>query len=110
MAQERRQHRRLRLHVPVAAVSGFGAGSDGRTFRSHDVSVGGLCVEVPAACAPAEGADIAFEITVPPGEGYSASPSRFRGAGQVVRREMREGQAVALAVQFTQPLALNLGV
>jgi len=108
MQEERRRHRRLRLRVGVAPVSGFGSAAAGSSFRARNVSAGGACFEVPGVYAPAEGDEVAFELTVPPGEGYSARPSRLRGAGRVIRREPGAGSAVGVAVQFTRPLALNL--
>jgi hypothetical protein len=67
-----------------------------------------MFVEMPAGFAPEHGAEVAFELTVPPGEGYSACESKLRGAGRVVRKTSGAGERITVAVHFSQPLAFSL--
>ena len=55
----------------------------------------------------AEGQEVAFELTVPPGAGYSASPGTVKGSGKVVRTVAVPGRQLGVAVHFTQSLALE---
>jgi len=68
-----------------------------------DVSPGGMYIRTPIGEAPAVGTNLSFELSIPPGEGYSLSPGRIRGSGKVVRIEPSAG----VAVGFTSPLALD---
>ena len=106
--EERRGFRRLRLRL---AVTEFAAGQSGGggTFWTRDVSAGGMCLEIDADAAPREGQDVTFELRVPPGGGYSSTPSLFRGAGTVVRADRPgRGRPVRLGISFTRPPALRL--
>jgi hypothetical protein len=66
-----------------------------------------MYLEVPREHAPACQAELVFEMHVPPGAGYSASAGKIKGAGRVVRAEPLPQGAVGLAVQFSNPLALE---
>jgi len=106
--QERRRFQRLKLRLPISRLSPCPDSPDETPLRTSNISAGGMYFELPADKGPEAGAEIAFELTIPPGEGYASSASRIRGSGRVVREApCREG-TVGVAVAFTQPLALNL--
>jgi len=75
---------------------------------TNDISAGGILFEVVAETPPAQGAPVAFELHVPPGDGYSASTGRIRGVGKVVRTvRFPDRDALGVALQFTESLGLE---
>ncbi len=106
--EERRGFQRLRLRLPISELSATAGRTCAEGLWTRNISSGGMCFEIPAEDAPQDGAELTFELSVPPGEGYAASASRIRGAGRVVRRVARGKKNVAVAVHFAQPLTLSL--
>ena len=106
-SQERRRHRRLRLKFPVVLAGGGDVSGAAQQWVTSNVSAGGMFIQVPRECASACGEEVAFEMEVPPGAGYSAQAGKIKGAGRVVRAEPLGEGAIGMAVQFTDPLALE---
>ncbi len=104
--QERRNHRRLPLHLSVAPVLET-EGPGGDEWLTRDISSGGMYVQAPQADAPEVEATLEFVMSVPPGAGYYSSEGKIRGSGQVLRRDELAGGAAGLAVRFTERLALE---
>jgi hypothetical protein len=105
MGTDRRQHRRLRLQLPIRSLVDSGAGRAIRAIRTADVSPGGMFFHAVAEDSPAVGTRIAFELAVPPGEGYSHTAGAVLGAGHVVRTADLGENLVGVAVRFIQPPA-----
>lgn len=53
------------------------------------------------------GCELLFELTVPPGEGYSPSAGAVRGAGRIVRTDTPHPGTVGIALEFHRPLAVD---
>jgi hypothetical protein len=66
-----------------------------------------MYLQIPSPDQPPVGTSVAFELAVPPGEGYSALAGTVRGRGRVVRSAPASGESTGVAVQFTKPLALE---
>ena len=98
---ERRTHRRLSLHLAVAA--GHEDPSPGSRWVTGNVSSGGMYVRLPADEAPAPGSRMDFVLAVPPGDGHFPHPSRVRGSGLIARVDELGGGQAGLAVQFAAP-------
>jgi len=108
MAQiDRRKHRRTRLRLRIAHIEGLEPSSRNAGFWTSDVSAGGMSFQARIASTPHLGAPLSFELSVPPGEGYSSSAGKVRGLGTVTRLLPTEGDLTAIAVRFTRPLALD---
>jgi hypothetical protein len=104
---DRRQFRRTRLRLRIARLEGLDEIAEGQEVWTADVSAGGMFFRVPLTGQPALGTDLAFELSVPPGEGYSHSAGKVRGSGKVVRALHIPDAGTGVAVQFTRPLALD---
>ncbi len=105
--QERRKHRRTRLRLRVSQIEGLPVPDGTGDLWTSDVSPGGMYIRTPLADAPAVGTSLTFELSIPPGEGYSLSAGRIRGSGEVVRIEPSAEPVAGVAVGFTSPLALE---
>ena len=105
--QERREHRRTRLRLRISRIEGFPLQDGTGNLWTSDVSPGGMYVRAPLVEAPAVGTMLSFELSIPPGEGYSTSAGRIRGSGKVVRIEPSAEPVAGIAVGFTSPLALD---
>ena len=103
---DRRQHRRLPLHLVVRQARLEGE-REGPAWQTSNVSAGGMYVRVESAGAPQAGDAVQFVLSVPPGAGYSSGEGRIFGNGRVLRRDALSDQAAGLAVRFTNPLALD---
>lgn len=101
--KDRRKHRRLRIRVPVSYKTGI----FGDQQVTNNISSGGLYIHVPSNTCPRKGSVIDFELQMPPGEGYSIFSGTIRGAGKIVRIDALPRAQAGLAVQFTNPLALD---
>ena len=106
---ERRRHPRLAIRLPVAHRP---AGALEHAF-CHDfttnISPAGVQLIVGGQ-APAIGAKIELELTVPPGEGHFPYSGKIRGVAAILRREkIRSGPTPrwTLAGRFDQPLDLD---
>jgi len=104
---DRRQFRRTSLRLRISQLGGLGQDCDQSELWTSDISAGGMYFHVPLPAALARGTYLTFELTVPPGEGYSSSAGKVRGSGQVVRSALASGLGTGVAVQFTKPLALD---
>jgi galactokinase len=105
--EDRRQFRRTRLRLQIARLEGLNQASQAQDLWTANMSAGGMFFRLPPGEPPATGTDLAFEITVPPGEGYSSSAGKVRGTGKVVRTQAMPDAGTGVAVQFTRPLALD---
>lgn len=106
--EERRQYLRTSLRLPISRIGALGQRVPGR-FWTSNISAGGMYFRAgkQAGAGLAVGTELSFELTIPPGGGYSASAGTVRGAGRVVRAEQAEKDAVGLAVQFSRPLSID---
>ncbi|MGB2821659.1 MAG: PilZ domain-containing protein [Phycisphaerae bacterium] len=104
---DRRKHRRTRLRLRVARVEGLDPPSHQGDFWTSDVSAGGMLFHVPIAWQPRIGTALSFELSIPPGEGYSSSAGKVRGSGKVARSLPESETLAGIAVQFTEPLSLE---
>lgn len=66
-----------------------------------------MYIRTPLIDNPEVGTSLTFELSIPPGEGYSISPGRIRGSGKVVRVEPSAEPVAGVAIGFTSPLALE---
>ncbi len=107
MSTDRRFYQRVPLRLPVTTLGSQGNGG-GRKLSTANVSAGGMLVRMPSEAAPGPGLSVRFELSVPPGEGYSASPCLISGRGRVVRTEAAEEGQCGVAVEFTERLALGM--
>ena len=105
--EDRRQFRRARLRLRIARLEGLGQSPRREDLWTTDVSAGGMFFHAPLVDEPAVGTNLAFELSVPPGEGYSSSAGKVRGSGKVIRAVVGRRPDTGLAVQFTRPLALD---
>jgi hypothetical protein len=105
--QERRKHRRTRLRLRISRIDGLPIQDSEVVLWTCDVSPGGMYLQVPVVEPATVGSPIAFELSIPPGEGYSISAGRVRGSGKVVRIEPSAVPMAGIAVGFTAPLALE---
>jgi hypothetical protein len=105
--QERREHRRTRLRLRISRIEGLPIQDAAVDLWTCDVSPGGMYLQVPVVEPAAIGARVAFELSIPPGEGYSLSAGRIMGSGKVVRIEPSAEPIAGIAVGFTSPLALD---
>jgi len=103
---DRRNYRRTRLRLRVTRVEGLGPSAQG-DFWTSDVSAGGMLFHVPLASQPHLGTTLSFELSVPPGEGYSSSAGKVRGSGKVIRALPESERLAGVAVEFTEPLSLE---
>ena len=98
---------RVELRVPVSWAS-VGSDSDARgELWTRNVSAGGMYVHAPSAAAPAQGQVLRFQMTVPPGVGYSTSSGKVIGNGKVLRTSLLQTGQVGIAVRFTRTLAID---
>lgn len=106
---ERRRYMRTRLRLAISKIAP-GDGVDGGRLWTSNVSAGGMYFSVrPEAAGPlGVGAEVSFELAVPPGAGYSSRPGTIRGAGRVVRTEQVAPQgAVGVAMCFAAPVSIQ---
>ena len=104
---ERRRYRRLSLRLPVAATEGAWPALPSGDLWTSNISAGGMYFKVAGQDAPADGAVLSFELSVPPGEGYSSCEGTIRGAGRVVRTDQAGQSQTGVALRFTQPRMLE---
>jgi len=104
---ERRRHRRTRLRLRITRMDGLDVQDPGGDLWTCDISSGGMYLRAPVAEVAVVGSGVSFELSVPPGEGYSLSAGRIRGSGKVVRVDAAAEPMPGVAVGFTVPLALD---
>ena len=106
--KERREHRRAKVRLPVELVTVAGQDVPVHGLWTDDISAGGILFEVVAEATLPDGAPVAFELHVPPGDGYSASTGRIKGVGRVVRTvRIPDRDALGVALRFTDSLGLE---
>ena len=105
--QERRKHRRTRLRLRISRIEGLPIQDGEVALWTCDVSPGGMYLQAPVVEHAAVGSPITFELSIPPGEGYSLSAGRIRGNGKIVRIEPSAEPMAGIAVGFTSPLAMD---
>lgn len=105
---DRREYRRTSLRLPISRIGASGQTLGGQ-FWTGNISAGGMYFRAdgPAGAVLAVGAELTFELTVPPGGGYWASAGTVRGTGLVVRAEAVEGGAVGVAVRFSRSVFID---
>ena len=110
--KERRQYRRTDLRLPISRIGTSGEGVPGE-FWTGNISAGGMYFRAggQAGRLLAVGAELSFELAVPPGGGYSPSAGTVRGVGRIVRAEQMQDEpgAVGLAVRFSRALSIDFG-
>ncbi len=104
--RERRKYRRTKLRLRVSQIEGLTIPDGTGDLWTSDVSPGGMFIRASLVEAPQIGTSLKFELSIPPGEGYSLSPGHVRGSGKVARIDEATESAVGVAVGFTSPLAL----
>lgn len=104
--QERRKYRRTKLRLRVSQIEGLPIPNGTGDLWTSDVSPGGMYIRAPLAEVPKVGTNLTFELSIPPGEGYSLSAGHVRGSGKVARIDESTESAVGVGVGFTSPLAL----
>ncbi|HUS91700.1 MAG TPA: PilZ domain-containing protein [Phycisphaerae bacterium] len=104
---DRRRFRRTKLRLRLARLEGLRLVTETADLWTADVSAGGMCFCLPLDAEPELGTSLTFELSVPPGEGYSSSGGKARGSGKVVRTQPAPTMGVGVAVEFTKPLALD---
>ncbi len=105
--QERRTYHRTRLRLRISKIEGLTLPDGTGNLWTSDVSPGGMYVHTPLAEAPAMSTKISFELTIPPGEGYSLSAGHVRGSGKVIRVDPSAEPVAGIAIGFTSPLAMH---
>jgi len=118
MSEERRQHRRLGIHLPLEFYPVDGGPQHAQRTVTTNISTGGLYFELDLmeeALAPALRSLLNVEMTVPPGDGYFPYEGRVSSVAEVVRcrplaRPDRAGSeshpVVGVAARFRDPLKL----
>lgn len=101
---DRRQHRRLRLQLPIGKLQGA---SSPNALSTSDISTGGMYFVTDQSALGAPGQEVAFELLVPPGAGYWPNAGKILGRGQVIRTTKLGNQQLGVALQFLKPLSLN---
>ena len=104
---ERRKHPRTRLRLRIAEIDGLGVHDTAGDLWTCDISPGGMYLQAHVADNELLGKGVSFELSIPPGEGYSVSAGRIRGSGKVVRIDHAAERMAGVAVGFTSPLSLD---
>jgi hypothetical protein len=118
MQQERRQHRRLSIRLPLEYSASADNGQ--RTLRtiSSNISTGGVYFEldvIDGAPIPRLNSVLNVALTVPPGDGYFPYEGEVTGTARVVRCDPLESSTssppdtparLGIAARFCQPLKL----
>lgn len=108
---ERRQHRRLEIRLPMEFSLGEAGGADRVRTVTRNVSTGGIYFEtLPGDLRP--GQTFRLALTVPPGDGYFPFTGQVRGEAEVVRIEPRPSppqghDRIGVAARFREDLKLD---
>jgi len=102
--ENRRRYGRVKLRLGIVRAKGAEScvvpvEAQGQWW-TRDISVGGMYFVAPSDSVPEPGALLAFEVTVPPGEGYATHGCRFLASGQVLRHVEQDDGTTGLAVKF----------
>lgn len=105
---DRRRCRRLELRLPITRLALADQESWCLPACTANISPDGMYFLLPPEHAPGagEGSQMQFELSVPPGAGYSASGGFIRGKGLVIRAEANEA-GLGLALRFDRPLEVD---
>lgn len=102
--KNRRRHDRISLRLGVVRAANASSIASGPItvdqWWTRDVSVGGMYIVAPSGSAVDKDSVLAFELSAPPGEGYSTHGCRIMASGQVVRQIEQADGTVGMAVQF----------
>lgn len=106
--EERRAHERWNLACPVTIVQA--GGSFYASGKTLNVSDGGAFVTVPAEDWPdaAEETELTIRLSVPRSTPNTYLLEDFHANARVVRTRPANGEDFAVALEFIQPIPLNL--
>ena len=107
--RERRIHTRIELSCPLEVADD--RGRELFRIRTMNVSSGGLYLETPVSNLPEDGVpdEVQLRLSIPRSTPNTFMLEDFTTAARVLRSEpLCEGDAAGIAIQFLQPLALNL--
>ena len=105
--EDRRRHRRARVRLRISRIEGLSVRKSSGDLWTSDISSGGMYLHAPIAGPGIVGSGVSFELSIPPGEGYSLSSGHIRGNGKIVRVDSPAESMAGIAVGFTSPLALD---
>ncbi len=118
MEQERRQHRRLDIRLPLECYPVEAGRAQALRTVTTNISTGGLYFELDLieGVSPPEPQDrLQVELTVPPGDGYFPYQGRVSSVAEVLRcDELPQAESaggerfarVGVAARFREPLKL----
>lgn len=117
MQHERREHRRLSIHLPLGYGQPDGTGLQGLKSTTENISTGGLYFEADLVNGhepPSINSLLTVELTIPPGEGHFPYEGRVRSLVEVVRCDVLDesvkdghpGRRLGVAARFREPLKL----
>ena len=110
--QERRQHRRLEIRLPLQYAPTDDVGGNVCRTVTKNISTGGLYFETDDLDIQ-PGMMVALELTVPPGEGHFPYQGHITSVGQVVRVDPLRAESrtaprrVGVATRFREGLKLS---
>ena len=120
MKQERRQHRRLAIRLPLECYPEDSGPEQAVRTVTGNISTGGLYFELDLlderVPAPQVHSMVNVEMTVPPGDGHFPYEGRVRTAAEVVRCDRLAGAVnrqpaapprVGIGARFREPLHLS---
>lgn len=117
MEQERRQHRRLSIRLPLDCYEGNQRANGLSRAVTRDISPGGLAFEVelaPDAEPPAIHSLLTLELVVPPGDGHFPYEGHVRSLAEVTRCDVLQTalsdpnlpRKLEVAARFREPIKL----
>lgn len=118
MDQERRQHRRLSIRLPLECIPVREGRERALRTVTTNISTGGVYFELDlmeGVPVPEVDSVLAMELTVPPGDGHFPYEGRVSSVAQVVRHDVlaqaNRGQGerpgrIGVATRFQEPLKL----
>ena len=110
---ERREHRRLQMHLPLEFRRATESAAGQHHTMTRDVSTGGIYFET-AMDDLRNGELLDIEMTIPPGEGHFPYQGRVSSVARVVRMEKPSGlsgrtanRRVGVGVAFRESFKLS---
>ncbi len=107
--RERRLHTRVELSCPLEVTDT--GGRELFRIRTMNLSDGGLYLETPVSNLPEEGVpdEVRLRLSIPRSTPNTFMLEDFTAAARILRSApLAQGDAAGIAMQFTQPLTLNL--
>ena len=105
--KDKRQHPRFELACPTTVFKS--SGDVVGTYRTVNISDGGVIVPIPAEDVPRLGAKLQLYLAVPHHTKETYHLEHFALEGKVLRKdEAGENVPLQVAIQFTQPRELTL--